>query len=63
MPLAEAERSRRRLDRAHAEYARRFYGADMADYSLYDMVVDSTAIALEVCVELLATAARARADA
>ena len=63
IPLEEAERSRRRLDRAHAEYARRFYGADMADYLLYDMVVDSTAIDLEACVELLATAARARAGA
>ncbi len=61
--LEEAERSRRRLDRAHAEYARRFYGADIAEYSLYDVVLDSTAIELEVCVELLATAARARAGA
>ena len=63
IPLEEAAQSRRRLDRAHAEYARRFYGADMTDYSLYDVMLDSTAIGLEVCVELLATAARARAGA
>lgn len=63
IPLEEAERSCRHVDRAHAEYARRFYGADMTDYSLYDVMLDSTAIELEACVELVATAARARAGA
>lgn len=49
----------RRLDRTHADYARRFYGADIADPSLYHLVLDSTAIPLEHCVELIAAAARA----
>lgn len=61
IPLQEAERTRERLDRAHAEYTRRFYGADIGDYSLYDIVLDSTAIDLEACVELLTLAARSRA--
>lgn len=55
---ATAERALHKLDRTHAEYARRFYGADLRDPSLYHLVLDSTAIALEVCVELIAAAAR-----
>lgn len=49
-----------RLDRAHAEYARQFYGADIRDPSLYHLIVDSTAIELDACVELIALAAQNR---
>jgi hypothetical protein len=56
--LAEAERTVERLDRAHAEYVKRFYGADIHDPSLYHLVLDSTAIGLGTCVELLATVVR-----
>jgi cytidylate kinase len=49
----------RRLDRAHAEYVRRFYGVDLDDPSLYHLVIDSTAIAPPACVDLIATATRA----
>ncbi len=49
----------RQFDRAHAEYARRFYGADLRDSSLYHLMLDSTAIELDACTELIAAAARA----
>jgi cytidylate kinase len=58
---AEAEETRKRIDRAHADYTRRFYGVDICDPALYDIVLDSTRIDLECCVELLEVAARARA--
>lgn len=48
----------RRLDRAQADYVRQFYGADIRDVGLYHLAIDSTAIALETCVELIADAAR-----
>jgi cytidylate kinase len=53
---------RRRQDRAHATYARHFYGADIRDPSLYHLMLDSTAISIETCVELIATAATAGGD-
>lgn len=49
----------RKLDRAHADYARQFYGADIRDPALYHLVLDSTAIELEQCVELVLAASRA----
>jgi len=51
----------RKVDRAHADYARQFYGADIRDCSLYHLVLDSTAIGLEPCVDLIVTAARSLA--
>lgn len=44
-------------DKAHAAYVGHFYGADIHDSSLYDLVLDSTALSLEDCVSLLAHAA------
>jgi cytidylate kinase len=58
-----ARRRMRRQDQAHEAYARRFYGADIRDPALYHVVIDSTAISLDVCVELLTLAARAIARA
>jgi cytidylate kinase len=55
----EAQRTLKRLDRAHADYTRRFYAADICDPELYDIVLDSTRIDLDKCVELLEVAARA----
>ena len=52
-----AEHALRRSDRAHAEYVRRFYGARLDDPSLYHLTLDSTAIALDVCVDLIAEVA------
>jgi cytidylate kinase len=40
-----------------ASYTSTFYGAHVEDPSLYHLVIDSTAIRLEACVELLALAA------
>ncbi len=51
----------RRLDRTHAAYYRHFYGADIDDPSLYHLVIDSTAIGVDDCVELIARAATALA--
>lgn len=48
-----------KLDRAHADYIRQFYGADINDCALYHLVIDSTAIGLDACVELIALAAEA----
>ena len=56
-----AEQSLRRLDRTHADYARQFYGADIGDPALYHLVIDSTALELEACVDLIASAAKALA--
>lgn len=53
-----ARETLRRLDRTHADYARQFYGADIRDCSLYHLVLDSTAIGLPVCTELIVSAAR-----
>ena len=48
-----------RLDRTHAAYARQFYGADIRHPSHYHLMIDSTAIEIDDCVELIATAAAA----
>jgi cytidylate kinase len=56
--LVEAKETVERLDRAHADYTRRFYDADIRDPALYHLVLDSTAIPLGACTELLATAAQ-----
>jgi cytidylate kinase len=53
----------RRLDRTQADYARRFYGVDIRDCSLYHLVLDSTVIELDVCAELIVSAASTLARA
>ena len=58
------EHARERLraaDKARTAYVRRLYRCDPADPSLYHLVIDSTAIPLEVVVELVLAAARAHA--
>jgi cytidylate kinase len=57
--LDEARERLKQLDRAQADYTRRFYGCDICDPALYDMVLDSTRIGLDRCVEVLELAARA----
>lgn len=52
-----AERLCDETDAARDAYVSRFYGADAHDCRLYHLVLDSTAIGLETCVELIATAA------
>lgn len=45
-------------DAARTRYTQRLYGRDPADASLYHLVLDSTVLPFESCVELLADAAR-----
>ncbi|MCW3004345.1 MAG: hypothetical protein JWQ20_3643 [Conexibacter sp.] len=51
-----AERRQRKVDRAREAYVRRYYDRDPADSALYDLVLDSTRLPLDVCVELIAAA-------
>jgi cytidylate kinase len=55
--FATAQRRQSELDRAHSTYARHFYNADINDPALYHVVLDSTTIALDTCVEMLVAAA------
>jgi cytidylate kinase len=55
-----AERHVADSDRARETYVRHFYRVDPRDPALYHMVLDSTAIGLDACVDLIAGAARAR---
>jgi cytidylate kinase-like protein len=59
---ATAERHMRETDRAREAYVQQFYGADARDAAHYHLVIDSTALALDACVELIALAAAARSD-
>jgi cytidylate kinase len=54
-----AERALRQTDRTHAEYMRRFYDVDIDDTSLYHLVIDSTALEFDACVEMIVRAAHA----
>jgi hypothetical protein len=56
---ATAERALRRLDRAHAEYLRRFYDAGVDDPELYHLLVDATAFEISTVVELIIDAVAA----
>ena len=58
------EQARERLraaDKARTAYVRRLYRTDPADPALYHLVIDSTALPLEVVIELILAAARAHA--
>jgi cytidylate kinase len=57
---ATAERHVSDTDKARRAYVQHFYDADARDPSLYHLVIDSTAIPLGACAELIAGAARAR---
>jgi cytidylate kinase len=54
----EARRRQRNSDRARIDYVKHFYRADPRDPRHYHMVLDSTAVPLATCVELIVTAAR-----
>jgi cytidylate kinase len=58
-----AERHIAETDKARRAYVHHFYRCELQDASLYHLVLDSTAIPLEACVELVVAAARAREDA
>jgi Cytidylate kinase-like family len=47
-------------DRARRSYVQRAYGVDGKNPDLYHLVLDSTALPLDTCVDLIVAAARAR---
>ncbi len=57
---ATAEARQEAEDRARMSYVSRVYGVDGGDPALYHLMLDSTAIDVDTCVELIVIAARAR---
>jgi hypothetical protein len=57
---ATADRRVEEADRAREAYVRHFYRVDARDPALYHLVIDSTAIPLSACADLIVTAAQAR---
>jgi hypothetical protein len=57
---ATAEQRQAAEDRTRIEYVRRAYGVDGDDMTLYQLCLDSTAIDVDACVELVVAASRAR---
>jgi cytidylate kinase len=55
-----AERELKIADRARESYVERWYGVDPHDPRCYDLVIDSTRINVETCVELIALVATRR---
>jgi cytidylate kinase len=60
MPTDQVRRELEAADAARVAYVRHFYRCDPADARHYHLVVDSTALAHEVVVDLVVIAARAR---
>jgi cytidylate kinase len=58
-----AEHRQRAEDSARRRYVRRAYGVDGDDSNLYHLMIDSTAIGLDTCVDLIVAASRARVAA
>lgn len=54
-----ARRRRADTDSVRETYLKRLHGKDWRDMRLYHMVLDSTAVPLDTCTDLIATAARA----
>ncbi len=59
-PEQELVRLMEQTDRARVAYVKHFYNRDPHDSRLYHLVLDSTAFAQDVCVDLIVTAALAR---
>jgi cytidylate kinase len=55
-----AERHVTETDRAREAYVQHFYRVDPRDATLYHLVIDSTVIPLDACVEIIVAAAEAR---
>jgi cytidylate kinase len=55
-----AERHADETDRARDAYVRHFYRCDARDPALYHLVLDSTALPLGACADLVVEAAQAR---
>jgi cytidylate kinase len=57
---ATARRRRELIDRTRMRYVRSAYGVDGEDPNLYHLILDSTAIDLDTCVDLIVMAGQAR---
>ena len=57
-----AQRRMRETDGARDAYIRQLYGTEPGDPALYHLMIDSTALGLDACVELVVLAARARSE-
>jgi hypothetical protein len=47
------------VDRARAQYVRRLYGVSIDDPDLFDLQIDSTALPLDACADIIVSAYRA----
>ena len=57
-----AERRLARVDRFRRAYVETFYGVDLREAGICHLIIDSTAIPLDDCVELIAAAAMSRSS-
>jgi len=53
----EAQELLHRSDQARIAYVHRLYGHDPGDVDLYHLVIDSTAIPIDACVDTIVAAA------
>lgn len=53
-----AERELKIADRARETYVKRWYGVDPHDFRIYDLVIDSTRLRVDACVDLIEFAVR-----
>jgi cytidylate kinase len=58
--IESASRHLDETDRARALYVKRFYGRDWTDARLYHLVVDSTLLNIDTCVDVVLAAAGGR---
>lgn len=61
--IDEARAHMAAADKARTAYVRRLYRVDPTDSALYHLVIDSTAMPLEIVVDLVLVASRAHAEA
>ena len=60
---ASARQAQREVDSAREAYARVFFDARQDDPRLYHVILDSTVLSVEACVDIIVRAARDRFDA
>jgi len=61
----DEEHARRHLedtDRVREDYMKHFYRVDPRDPALYHLVIDSTALDFDTCIDIIVTAARVLCD-
>jgi len=56
-----AQRHMRETDRAREAYVQQFYGVDARDPALYHLVLDSTVLGIDTCLDLVVRSAGSRA--